>query len=64
MDGNDLSLGKCPVMHTQLGGRSNREWWPNQLNLDILHQNFEVLRALVENIPMGCLRAVMSNIGF
>jgi catalase-peroxidase len=28
------SAGKCPVMH-----RSNRDWWPNQLNLSILHQN-------------------------
>ncbi len=42
MDGNDI--GKCPVMHgvsahTKFGGRSNRDWWPNQLNLKILHQN-------------------------
>ena len=40
MDGNDLgNAGKCPVMHTNLGVRSNRDWWPNQLNLKILHQN-------------------------
>ncbi|MGP8120069.1 MAG: catalase/peroxidase HPI [Xanthobacteraceae bacterium] len=30
------SAGQCPVMH---GGRSNRDWWPNQLNLKILHQH-------------------------
>ena len=35
---------KCPVTggkHTPAvaGGRSNRDWWPNQLNLRILHQN-------------------------
>jgi catalase-peroxidase len=30
---------KCPVMHATFGGRSNRDWWPNQLNLRILHQN-------------------------
>ena len=35
---------KCPVMHggikhTTFGVRSNRDWWPNQLNLKILHQN-------------------------
>ncbi|HEY4306050.1 MAG TPA: catalase/peroxidase HPI [Gemmatimonadaceae bacterium] len=32
---------KCPVMHGEkkLHGRSNRDWWPNQLNLAILHQN-------------------------
>ncbi|MCB2134329.1 MAG: catalase-peroxidase, partial [Rhodobacteraceae bacterium] len=40
MDGNDVgAAGKCPVMHTSAGGRSNRDWWPNQLNLRILHQN-------------------------
>ncbi len=32
---------KCPVMHgtTNVGMRSNSDWWPNQLNLRILHQN-------------------------
>jgi catalase-peroxidase len=35
----DKSAGKCPVMHTTVGARSNRDWWPNQLNLQILHQN-------------------------
>lgn len=40
MDGNDVgTAGKCPVMHTSVGGRSNRDWWPNQLNLKMLHQN-------------------------
>lgn len=40
MDGNDIG-GKCPVMHgsTSGGGRSNSDWWPNQLNLKILHQH-------------------------
>ncbi len=36
--------GKCPVMHGALTtnsstGTSNRDWWPNQLNLSILHQH-------------------------
>ena len=38
---------KCPVMaaqagqyrHTAASAMSNGDWWPNQLNLDILHQN-------------------------
>ncbi len=32
---------KCPVMHgtTNVGMRSNSDWWPNQLNLRILRQN-------------------------
>ncbi len=45
MDSNgDGSAGKCPVMHgegarTSAGGTSNRDWWPNQLDLSILHQH-------------------------
>ena len=35
----DNSTGKCPVMHTTVGAKSNRDWWPNHLNLKILHQN-------------------------
>ncbi|WP_068635634.1 catalase/peroxidase HPI [Thauera butanivorans] len=33
--------GKCPVMHGGMtaAGRSNMDWWPNALNLDILHQH-------------------------
>ena len=38
MEGSKFT-GGCPVMHTNLGVRSNRDWWPNQLNLRILHQN-------------------------
>jgi catalase-peroxidase len=35
---------KCPFMHgavnyTAGGGRTNRDWWPNALNLKILHQH-------------------------
>jgi len=33
---------KCPFTggsNTSMGIRSNRDWWPNQLNLKILHQN-------------------------
>ena len=42
MDGNNA--GKCPVMHgaalqTTHSVRGNKDWWPNQLNLKILHQN-------------------------
>ena len=36
--------GKCPYgfdkpKHTKAGSRNNSKWWPNQLNLKILHQN-------------------------
>ena len=30
---------KNPMPHVAGGGTSNRDWWPNQLNLNILHQN-------------------------
>ncbi|HEY2533126.1 MAG TPA: catalase/peroxidase HPI [Xanthobacteraceae bacterium] len=30
---------KCPVMHTTGVARSNRDWWPNQLNLEVLHRH-------------------------
>ncbi|GJL87004.1 MAG: catalase-peroxidase [Minwuia thermotolerans] len=38
--------GGCPVMHGantsgSTGGTTNRDWWPNQLNLRILHQHSE-----------------------
>ena len=42
MDGNDLKpAGKCPVMHgaNTAAGNSVMDWWPNALNLDILHQH-------------------------
>ncbi len=44
MDAKVAKSGQCPVMHglaanTTAAGRSNRDWWPNQLNLKILHQN-------------------------
>ena len=41
MDGN--TAGKCPVMHGAKAAthavRGNKDWWPNQLNLAILHQH-------------------------
>jgi catalase-peroxidase len=30
---------KCPFTHTSAGATSNADWWPNQLNLKILHQH-------------------------
>ena len=37
----------CPIEHTSGRGRSNRDWWPDQLNLNLLHQ-----RSPLSN-PMG-----------
>ncbi|MBB3316845.1 catalase-peroxidase [Rhizobium sp. BK181] len=38
MDQKPDSAGKCPVAHTPRG-RSNRDWWPNQLDVQVLHQH-------------------------
>ena len=43
--------GKCPVVHgshTEVG-TSNMDWWPNALNLDILHQHDKKTNPLGEN---------------
>src|SRR5690348_5351214 len=32
---DDKNVGKCPVMHT----RSNRDWWPEALDIQVLHRN-------------------------
>jgi len=42
---------KCPVTGrvdkpTAGSGRSNRDWWPNQLNLKMLHQNSSLINPL------------------
>ena len=39
-----VAESKCPVMHGAVtknngSGTSNRDWWPNQLNISILHQH-------------------------
>src|SRR5688500_10065494 len=37
---NDLSdAPKCPFNHTAGQGRSNRDWWPEQLQVDLLHHH-------------------------
>ncbi len=32
---DDKNVGKCPVMHT----RTNRDWWPETLDIEVLHRN-------------------------
>ena len=48
MDGNDHAAGKCPVIHgsTTASGTSVMDWWPNALNLDILHQHDQKVNPL------------------
>jgi len=35
---DDKGAGKCPVAHGSRG-RQNRDWWPNHLDIDVLHRN-------------------------
>ena len=35
----DAPQGQCPFHHHATTGRTNREWWPNQLRVDLLHQH-------------------------
>ena len=44
MDKTESNIDKCPVMHGSMtknttSGTSNKDWWPDQLNLSILHQH-------------------------
>ena len=34
-----MSQSKCPFHHQASTGTTNKDWWPNQLRLEILHQN-------------------------
>jgi len=38
---------KCPFHHSASSGANNRDWWPNQLQLDVLHQHS------AQSDPMG-----------
>jgi catalase-peroxidase len=43
-------IGKCPVMHSPrtVEMRANHHWWPNQLNLRMLHQNSSLSTPMVK----------------
>jgi len=51
---NNSSQAKCPFGHGSLkpsagGGTSNRDWWPNQLKLNILRQNSSLSNPMGDN---------------
>ncbi len=53
-NGNHNGEGKCPVMHGDIikvasNGTSNRDWWPNQLNLNILRQHSSLSNPMGED---------------
>jgi catalase-peroxidase len=45
--GEQKTAGNCPVMHGTSPARGNRDWWPNQLDLQVLHQHSDL------SDPMG-----------
>ena len=59
MDGSDQAAGgKCPVMHASTkhvthDARTNKDWWPNQLNLKILHQNTPASNPMPDGFDYG-----------
>jgi catalase-peroxidase len=72
MDAKVDDAGKCPVMHTKF--RSNRDWWPDQLDLGVLHQNSSLadpmgeafdyaaaFKSLDLNAVIADLRALMTD---
>ncbi len=53
-DMNSESAGKCPfssgaLKHSAGGGMTNRDWWPNQLNLNILRQHSSLSNPMGED---------------
>jgi catalase-peroxidase len=67
---DDKSAGKCPVTHAH----RNRDWWPNQLDLSVLHKNSDLsdpmgkafnyakeFKSLDLNAVIKDLRALMTN---
>ena len=47
------TASKCPVNHAAGGGTSNKDWWPNQLKLEILHQHSAKSNPLGEAFDYG-----------
>ena len=56
MENNAKDMGKCPVAHAGMkqqnvggGGTKNRDWWPNQLKLNILRQQSSLSNPMGED---------------
>jgi catalase (peroxidase I) len=45
------SESKCPMKHAAGGGTSNKDWWPNRLPLEILHQHSSTRWARTSTTP-------------
>jgi catalase-peroxidase len=43
------SAAQCPFHHASSASTTNRDWWPNQLNLNLLHQHSELSDPMDKN---------------
>ncbi|WP_018872277.1 catalase/peroxidase HPI [Thioalkalivibrio sp. ALJ16] len=61
--GEHQNMGKCPVMHggQTTSGHSVTEWWPDSLNLDILHQHDRKTNPMGEDFDY---REAVKNLDF
>mmetsp|Transcript_30834 Transcript_30834/g.46777 ORF Transcript_30834/g.46777 Transcript_30834/m.46777 type:complete len:743 (+) Transcript_30834:92-2320(+) len=62
------SAGKCPFLHSS-NGRTNSDWWPEQLNLKVLNQNSELTSPMPQGFhyasefrKLGNLRAIKTDL--
>ena len=61
---DDKSAGKCPVMHTSAVARSIRDWWPNLVDLEVLHQHSSLsdpMRSEERRVGKECLSVCRSR---
>ena len=52
----DATEAKCPVLqsdHSARGSQANQHWWPNQLNLNILHQGSPKSNPMDDDFEIG-----------
>ncbi len=54
----NVTESRCPFPHPVGGGTTNRDWWPKQLRLDILHQHSEKSNPMAEDFDYA--KAFMS----
>mgnify|MGYP006408739833 FL=1 len=56
-DVNESSAANCPFLNGELhqaagGGTTNRDWWPNSLNLNILRQHSELADPMDKDLSL------------
>jgi hypothetical protein len=52
VENNMSTEAKCPVSHTPRRAPSNKDWWPNQLSLKVLHQHSSLSDPMGEGLQL------------